>query len=49
MTDVLIFPVPVQGMGAGEEIALADQLDRMRMRYYAGPAEDAEGWESLGR
>lgn len=34
---------------AGEEIALADQLDRMRMRYYAGPAEDAEGWESLGR
>ena len=34
---------------AGEEDTLAGHLDMIGARYFSGPAEEAEGWESLGR
>ena len=37
------------GECAGEALSMDGQLDRMNMRYFCGPAEDAESWASLGR
>ncbi len=37
------------GECAGEALSMDGHLDRMNMRYFCGPAEDAEGWASLGR
>ena len=34
---------------AEERETMAEHLDRIGARYFAGPAEEAEGWESLGR
>lgn len=34
---------------AGEALSMDGHLDRLGMRYFSGPAEDAEGWASLGR
>lgn len=34
---------------AGERDTLAGHLDLVGARYFSGPAEEAEGWESLGR
>lgn len=37
------------GTCAGEPLSLSEHLDRLGMRYFSGPAEDEEAWESLGR
>lgn len=37
------------GECAGEALSMDGHLDRLGMRYFSGPAEDAEGWASLGR
>ena len=42
-------PVRLCGRCAGEEDTLAGHLDMIGARYFSGPAEEAEGWESLGR